>query len=64
LPNPHSPGPSAKAQSQEGPADDDEAYGADSYYPVRQTPQQEDSRMSLRDEDDYGKATRTLKVSK
>lgn len=63
LPNPHSPAPpmpkNAPSQEEIG---DDEAYGVDSYYPVRPSVPQEDSRMSLRDEVDYGRAPRTLKV--
>lgn len=41
-------------------SDDEEAYGADSYVPTR--PEYEESRLSLRDDDDYGRVGRTLKV--
>ncbi|KAH8114259.1 hypothetical protein DFH11DRAFT_1727246 [Phellopilus nigrolimitatus] len=44
-------------------ADDDEAYGADSYFPSRPEYSQEDGRMSINDEEDYGRAGRTLKVA-
>lgn len=47
------PNPFAKSE-------DEEAYGADSYVPVR--PDYDESRNSLRDDDDYGRVGRTLKV--
>lgn len=67
LPNPHSPArtptPKKDSSQEDAPLGDDEAYGADSYYPVKPSgPQGNDNRMSLRDEVDYGQQPRTLKV--
>lgn len=60
--------PSSPTTKEDSPAlpnpftrsDDEEAYGADSYVPTR--PEYEESRLSLRDDDDYGRVGRTLKV--
>ena len=46
---------------------DEDAYGVESYIPAvngRQSPDHDDGRMSIRDEEDYGRAGRTLKVRK
>lgn len=43
---------------------DEDAYGVDSYVPAgRNSPSHDESRMSIRDEEDYGRAGRTLKVA-
>ncbi len=56
MTNPFSPTASAVDENEE-------AYGVDSYEPVsRPEFRADESRLSIRDEDDYGQAGRTLKV--
>jgi len=79
-PNPRSSSPVARTNATPAPpyseafdsaleADDEDAYGVDSYLPMQQhAPTRpplpdEQSGMSIRDEDDYGRGGRTLKVA-
>ena len=60
-------GPSSEPSSLPNPfakdaASDEDAYGAESYYPLGRESHDE-SRASIRDEEDYGLAGRKLKVS-
>jgi len=57
MTNPFSPTASAVDENEE-------AYGVDSYEPVsRPEFRADESRLSIRDEDDYGQAGRTLKIA-
>ncbi|KLO19652.1 hypothetical protein SCHPADRAFT_52917 [Schizopora paradoxa] len=61
LTNPFSPSASTKGFDVD---ENEEAYGADSYEPVtRPELHPDESRLSIRDEDDYGRAGRTLKIA-
>jgi len=61
LTNPYSPSASGKGFNAD---ENEEAYGTDSYEPVtRPELHGDESRLSIRDEDDYGRAGRTLKIA-